>query len=292
VGVKRQWCGRLGKTDNCQVGIYMGYASRKDHALADERLYLPKDWAEDPARRENCGVPEEVKFRTRHELAVEMLKEKGEMLPHAWIAGDTEMGRSTRFRASLRRLRERYLLAVPCDTTIRDLEGEIPPGRRKRPFERVDKWTASLSNEAWTRVDVRDGEKGPIVVEAAKTRVRAKTDKQRIGPEELLFVTRTVEGDGKVDHDYYLSDAPPQTPLEELARVAKAEKRVEESIKRAKSEAGLSDYQVRSWTGWHHHQTLSLMASWFLTLEGRRGKKGDARDDGAAGGQGLGDAAA
>ena len=221
-----------------------------------------------------------------------MLRGKGEMLSHAWIAGDAEMGRSTRFRASLRRLRERYLLAVPCDTNIRDLDGEVPEGKRKRPFERVDKWIASLSNEAWTRVDVRDGEKGPIVVEAAKTRVRAKTEEQRIGPEELLFVTRTAEAEGKLDYDYYLSDAPPETPLEELARVAKAENRIEEAIKRAKSEAGLSEYQVRSWPGWHHHQTLSLMASWFLTLEARRGKRGGARDDGPAGGEGLGDAAA
>ncbi|MHC4504928.1 MAG: IS701 family transposase [Planctomycetota bacterium] len=282
VGVKRQWCGRLGKRENCQVGIYMGYASRKEHAVVDERLYLPEEWARDRKRRKEAGVPKEVRFRTRHELALEMLKARRKALPHAWTAGDTEMGRSARFRGSLRRMREQYLLGAPSNTTIRDLEGEPPPysgkgARPKRPFEQVREWVKARPEEAWTRIEVRPGEKGPIVVECLKRRVRARTEERRVGPEEILFVTRERAGEA-VKHDYYLSNAPADTPLEELARVAKAEHRIEECLQRAKSEVGLSDYEVRTWAGWHHHHALVLMAVWFLVLEARRGKKGDGRD--------------
>ena len=126
VGVARQWCGRYGKIDNCQVGIYLGYVSRKEHALVDVRLYLNKDWAKDKKRRKKCGVPEEIRFRTRHALALEMLAEHGTRLPHAWIAGDDEMGRSSAFRRDLRALGEQYLLAVPSNTLMRDLEAESP----------------------------------------------------------------------------------------------------------------------------------------------------------------------
>ncbi len=126
VGVARQWCGRYGKIDNCQVGIYLGYVSRKEHALVDVRLYLNKDWAKDKKRRKKCGVPEEIRFRTRHALALEMLAEHGTRLPHAWIAGDDEMGRSSAFRRDLRALGEQYLLAVPSNTLMRDLEAEAP----------------------------------------------------------------------------------------------------------------------------------------------------------------------
>jgi SRSO17 transposase len=115
-----------------------------------------------------------------------------------------------------------------------------------------------------------------------QTRVVAKTDRRRIGPEELLVVLRTREDDGTVKSDYYLSNAPPETLPGLLARVAKAEHRIEECLQRAKSEAGLSDYQVRTWSGWHHHQALSLLASWFLVQETRRGKKGGACIDVAA----------
>ncbi|MHC5058677.1 MAG: putative baseplate assembly protein, partial [Planctomycetota bacterium] len=126
VGVKPQWNGRLGKIDNCQVGIYLAYASRKEHALVDERLFLPEEWADDQQRRDKCGVPKDVRFRTRHELALEMLRAHRKRLPHAWVTGDDEMGRAARFRASLRSMRETYLLAVPSNTRVRDLEGRAP----------------------------------------------------------------------------------------------------------------------------------------------------------------------
>ena len=298
VGVARQWLGRLGKVDNGQVGVYMGYASTEEHALVDMRLYLPKEWAKDKARRRACGVPKEIRFRTRHELALEMLADEGELLPHTWVAGDDEMGRSTWFRRKLRTSGESYLLAVPSNTNVRDLAGRCPPyrgrgPRPKGPFQRVDRWAGLLPADAWTQVDVRDGDKGPLVVEIAKTPVVARTERsRRNAAEELLVVTRSPGEDGQVKHDYYLSNADPATPLEELARVLKAEHRVEECIQRAKGEAGLADYEVRSWIGWHHHQTLSLIATWFLIREARRGKKMDAGHHGSAGCRRAGDAVA
>lgn len=284
VGVKRQWCGRLGKVENCQVGVYMGYVSAEEHALVNMRLYLPEEWAKDRQRRKKCQVPKNIRFKTRHDLSLEMLEEVGASLPHAWIAGDDEMGRSSAFRKKLRDRDEQYMLAVPSNTLVRDLEAEPPecPGRGtppKAPFGRVDKWRASLPEEAWMKIDVRDGEKGPLVVEMVKCRVQAKTDRRRVGPEEVLVVIRTSDEQGAVKHDYYLSNAPVETELSEFARVATAEHRIEECIERGKSETGLADYQVRSWPGWHHHQTLSLLASWFVLSETRRGKKIHTGDD-------------
>jgi SRSO17 transposase len=289
VGVQRQWLGRLGKIDNGQVGIYMGYASRKEHALVDVRLYLSKEWAKDKKRRKKCGVPKEIRYRTRHELALEMLATNGKYLPHEWITGDDEMGRSSRFRRDLRALDEKYLLAVPSNTNLRDLQAAPPPysgqGQPpKQPFQRVDVWCDSLNKNAWTRINVRDGENGPLVLEIVKRRVLARTERGRdAGAEELLVVTRSLDESGKIKYDYHLSNAHPDTPLAELARVVKAEHRIEDGIKRAKSEAGLSDYEVRNWAGWYHHQTLSLIASWFLIQETRRGKKIYAGPDGASG---------
>jgi SRSO17 transposase len=287
VGVARQWNGRLGKVENSQVGVFMAYASGKEHALVNIRLYLPEEWAKDKGRRKEAGVPKEVRLRTRHRLALEMLDESGPSLPHSWVAGDDEMGRPSSFRRELRGRGERYLLAVPSNTLVRDLD--IPPpeysgrGRHpKSPFSRLDRWLAALAGDAWTSIEVRDGEKGPLVVEVVKRRVQARTETGGTGPDELLFVSREAQSDGKFKHDYYLSNADPEEPLKELARVSRAAHRVEECFRRGKSEAGLADYQVRNWRGWHHHQTLSLLAAWFLNREARRGKNRDPGVDGAA----------
>jgi SRSO17 transposase len=290
VGVARQWCGRLGKVDNCQVGIYMGYVSSQEHALVDTRLYLPREeWATDKKRREKAGVPKQVRFRTRHQLCLEMLAQHGKTLPHAWIAGDDEMGRASWFRRSLNEIDEQYLLAIPSNMQIRDLQVEPPEyggrGRYpKRPWVRVDGWLGTVGNRQWSRVDVRDGSKGPLLVEVVKRRVVARTEKRQEGHEEVLVVIRFKERDTRrvVQTDYYLSNANVHTNEAEFARVAKAEHRIEECIQRAKSEAGLADYEVRNWRGWHHHQILSLIATWFLVTEARRGKKMDAGDHGSA----------
>jgi len=287
VGVARQWSGRLGKVENCQVGVYLGYVSHKEHALVDFRLYLPKAWTQDRQRLNEAGVPKEVCFATRHELALDMLDQTGSLLPHQWIAGDDEMGRSSWFRQQLRQRGESYLLAVPSNTLVRDLVPPDPPssgrGRRKRtPFVRADRWRGAVPEDAWERLEVRDAEKGPLVVQAAWTLVQAKTEGKVSDVAESLVVFREQQADGTFKHDYLLSNAIPSAPLEEFARVYKAEHRVEDCLKRAKSEAGLGDYQVRTWEGWHHHQALSLLATWFLTQEARRGKKTDPRADSPA----------
>jgi len=291
VGVQRQWCGRLGKVDNCQVGVYLGYVSRKEHALVDFRLYLPREWTRSRQRLSKAGVPREVRFRTRHELALEMLDRGGALLPHAWVAGDDEMGRSSWFRGELRQRGESYLLAVPSNTLVRDLAAPEPEyqGRGRRPglpFVRVDRWRGALPEDAWESIEVRDGEKGPLVVQAVRRLVQARTEGRPSDVAELLVVFRERQSDGTWKHDYMLARGPLGTPLAEFARVVKAGHRVEECLKRAKGEAGLADYQVRTWEGWHHHQALALLATWFLTAEARRGKKADAGIDGAAAGLG------
>jgi SRSO17 transposase len=286
VGVQRQWCGRLGKIDNCQVGIYLGYVARREHALVDFRLYLPKEWARRKRRRHKAGVPDAVRFRTRHELILEMLDERGPALPHAWLSGDDELGRSSWFRQELRSRHECYLLAVPSNTAVRDLTAPQPPhgghGRRPSvPFTRVDRWRAALPEAAWQTVEVRDGEKGPVLVQVAWALVQARTEGRASDVAELLVVVRERQGDGSWKHDYLLSNAPLVTSVAEFARVFKAQHRIEECLGRAKGEAGLADYQVRTWEGWHHHQTLSLLATWFLTQETRRGKNPDPGTDGS-----------
>ena len=286
VGVQRQWCGRLGKTDNCQVGVFLGYVSRCEHTLVDVRLYMPRVWTQDRTRCREAGVPKRTTFRTRHELALAMLDEHGAKLPHGWISGDDEMGRPAHFRQELRTRNERYVLAVPSNTGIRNLEIDPPVSagrgrKRERPFISVSRWCAALPESAWTRIEVRDGSKGPLVTEAVACRVHAKLGTSA-GPEERLFVTREKQRDGTYQHDYYLAHAGgAEVTLAELARVAKAEHRIEECLQRAKSEAGLGDYQVRTWIGWHHHLTLSLLAVWFLVGATRRGKNPDTRVDGS-----------
>jgi SRSO17 transposase len=290
VGVARQWCGRLGKVDNCQVALYLGYVCAKGHTLVDMRLYLPKEWTQDKARLDKAGVPKDRRgYRTRHQLALEMLAATGASLPHRWIAGDDEMGRPAWFRRRLAALGERYLLAVPSNTLIRDLERPLPEysgrGRRpNRPWQNVSTWSEALGAGAWRRIDVRDGSKGPLVVDVVKCRVATRTHRRQQGDAEMLVVVRYRDRDNQevVKVDYYLSNAAAETSLEEFARVAKAGHRIEECLQRSKSEAGLADYEVRNWVGWQHHQTLSLLATWFLERETQRGKKMDPSDHPAA----------
>jgi SRSO17 transposase len=287
VGVARQWCGRLGTVDNCQAAMYLGDVSRKGHTLVDQRLFLPKAWTKDTARLDKAGVPKAYRAeRTRHQWAVEMLTTNGVGLPQSWMAGDDEMGRPSWFRRRLAALGERYLLAVPSNTALRDLETEPPessgrgrPGQR--PWHSVETWRQSLGEASWQRIDVRDGRKGPLVVEAVKRRVVSRTPRRQQGDEEMVVVIRDRDRDQQevVKVDYSLSNAVPETPLWECARVAKAEHRSEAYLQRSKSEAGLADYEGRHWTGWQHHQTLSVLATWFLVRDTERGEKMDPCDD-------------
>jgi SRSO17 transposase len=272
-GVGRQWCGRQGKVDNCQVGVFLAYAATAGYAPLDRRLYLPKDWTADNVRRKKCHVPPAIKFQEKWQIALDLLDRSLPGLPHGWIVGDDEFGRASEFRAALRKRRERYVLDVPCNTLIRDLQRRRPRRRhagrgRKRevPFQRVDVWAKSQPESRWMRLTVRDGEKGPLQVDALTTRVLAKQD-GRIGPEERLIVMRSV-GESRID--YALSNAKPEVPLSEPVRAQRQRHRVEEFFEAGNGEAGLDHYEVRSWIGWHHHMTLSMLALWFLCLERRR----------------------
>jgi SRSO17 transposase len=276
-GVQRQWCGRLGKIENCQVGVFMVYASEKGHGPLDRRLYLPEEWAADQPRREKCHVPPETAFLTRLDLACEMLLRHGPDFPHAWVLADDEFGRSAAFRAVLREAGERYILDVPCNTLVRDLEARRPrrceAGRgRKRvtPFCRAEAWLAGQPPSRWQRFKVRDGEKGPLEVQALCVRVRAKEGTQ-VGPEETLLVVRTLEEQPQTS--YSLTNASTAVPLKELVRVKLERRWVEQLFEEAKGETGLAHYEVRGWQGWHHHMTLALLALWFCLLEKRRLEK-------------------
>jgi SRSO17 transposase len=241
VGVARQWCGRVGKVDNCQGAISLGYVSAHGHTLVDLRLYLPKAWTQDKARLQKAGVPKAHRgYRTRHQLALDMLEKNGPVLPPAWIAGDDEMGRPYWFRRRLAGLGERYLLAVPSNTLIRDPETAPPVsrgrGRRpQRPWHSVEQWSQARGDDAWKRMDVRDGSKGPLVVEVVKRRVVSRTHRRQQGHEEMLVVMRSRDRDNQqvVKVDYYLANAAPETPLWQFARVAKAEHRIEPKLPRA-----------------------------------------------------------
>ena len=274
-GVQRQWCGRLGKIENCQVGVFVCYAGGQGHAPLDRRLYLPEDWAQDARRRRKCHVPETVVFQEKWRIALDLLDRSGKGLPHAWVAADDEFGRCSEFRAALRRRRESYVLDVPCNTLVRDLEARRPPRKRigfgrKRavPFVRADVWAAQQPAERWQRLVVRAGSQGPLTVEALTTPVRAKDEHGRVGEEETLLVVRSVEKTPRLS--YCLGYAPRPVPLTEWARVHGERHHVEQMLEEGKGEAGLDHYEVRSWVGWHHHITLSLLALWHLALERRQ----------------------
>jgi SRSO17 transposase len=280
-GVARQWCGRLGKVDNCQVGVFLAYVSPRGQALVDRRLYLPKDWAADPARRGQTHVPEDVPFREGWRIGLELLDRAGADLPSAWVAGDDAFGRCAGFRAQLRRRRLRYVLDVPCNTLIRDL-GEAPaPGRRRPPWRRVDEWARMQPRRRWHRIVLGAGAKGPRVVRAAEAWVQAKDEDGCVGPRERLVVLRTVDQEPR--SWYTLSNARSEATLAQLAAAHGRRHGAEELFAAGKGEVGLGHYEVRSWVGWHHHMALSLLALWFVQREkGRLGGKNPGADGAAA----------
>jgi SRSO17 transposase len=262
-GVGRQWCGRLGKTDNCQVGVFCGYVTDAHHVLVDHRLYLPEDWANDPDRRDLTHVPDDVTFQEKWRIALDLLDRCGPVLPHGWVTGDDELGRPSAFRSALRYRRERYVLDVPCDTRVRPLDGS------GSDFQRVDTWARSQPESGWQEVPWRSGEKGPVRVQVLRARVQTMDDGCP-GPSEDVLVIRTKEATPKT---WYCLCNAKDAPTGQLVTVRSRHHRVEQGLQAGKAEAGLGHYEVRSWVGWHHHMTLSLLALWFLVLERRRVKK-------------------
>lgn len=269
VGVQRQWCGRLGKEDNCQVGEFLAYASVKGRTLVDYRLYLPRSWADDELRRAKAHVPPEVEFQKGWQLGYEMLSKHSSVLPHRWVLGDDAYGRIVELRRWLDADGERYLLDVPSNTRV--CVG------RYNTTQRVDSVADGIAASDWQRVRTRDGEKGPIEVRACKMRVTTGSGDDACR-ETLLIVKRGSE------RWYYLSNAR-GVSVSKMAKAAACRHYVEEALGLAKGSVGMDEYEIRSWVGWHHHMTLSLLAMLFLICERNQNKKntGAHRTSGALG---------
>jgi SRSO17 transposase len=270
-GVARQWCGRLGKIENCQVGVFLTYVTAQGYAPLDRQLYLPQEWAADRRRRRATHVPTDVTFQESWRIGLALLDRSGGDVPFGWVAGDDEFGRASAFRAELRGRGLRYVLDVPCNTLIRD-RGEAPPsGRRVPPWRRVDEWARAQPASRWRRLVLGDGAAGPRVVRALEAWVQTKDEDGCVGPRERLVVLRSAAAEPQVW--YTLSNARRDVPLPRVAEVHGRRHGVEEVLQAGKGEVGLGQYEVRSWVGWHHHMTLSLVALWFLILEKRRLEK-------------------
>lgn len=280
VGVKRQHCGELGKIANCQAGVFLGYASRKGYTLLDRRLYLPEEWVTGDShaeRREKCGVPEDVEFKTKPELGGEMIQAlRGEgTLPGQWVACDEAFGQNGGFLDKVANIGLWYYAEVPHTTRVwleRPVT-EVPPwsGRGAKPTkeriveaepssQEVATIAQSLPADRWSRHLIKEGSKGPMVADFAAMRVVAV--RERIpGPEVWLVLRRNV-ADSELK--CYLSNAPEDTPLPQLARLSGMRWPIETCFEDGKQRLGMGDYQVRNWRGWHHHMTLCILAHFFL----------------------------
>ncbi|HEX5503892.1 MAG TPA: IS701 family transposase [Thermomicrobiales bacterium] len=301
VGVARQWCGHTGKKDNCQAGVYLGYASRRGYTLLDRRLYLPAAWftPDYAERRWACGIPRGTPFRTKHELAgalVEGVVADGR-LPARWVVADEGYGDSPAlldrwaatglwYLAEVARDTQLWVLAAPDGQTPQarparwvppqtaSRKGPVPAKERLHPAspakQRADEWAALVPAARWRRYRLLEGSKGPLVAEFVAVRVVAVRDRLP-GPEGWLLVRRRVPTDGEdVEYKYYLSNAPAATPLGELVRVSGMRWPIEACFAEGGQELGLDDYEVRSWRGWHHHTTLVILAHHFLVRLQRR----------------------
>jgi SRSO17 transposase len=279
VGVKRQYCGELGKVANCQAGVFLAYASRQGYTLLDRRLYVPKEWLKDEAhadRREACGVPENLSFKTKPELALERVKHLHEAgsLSYRWLTCDESFGRDSAFLDAVANYTS-YLAEVPYDTRVwlSRPETDLPQwsGKGRKPSRQrlkagsakaqpVDKLAHALPETSWQRLSIKEGSKGPMLADFACLSV-VSVRKGLPGPEQFLILKRDVFS---ADIKYYLSNASKDTPLKEFARVSAMRWPIESCFEEGKQELGMGDYQLRGWTGWHHHMTLVILAHFFL----------------------------
>ena len=280
VGVKRQWCGQLGKTANCQVGVFLSYASQHGYTLVNHRLYLPKEWIEDKGyeeRRVKCGIPQDITFKTQPTLALEMVQELHEdsALPFRWLTCDEAFGRDTAFLDNVGQI-VFYFAEVPTDTNLwlQRPQTAVPArksncGRKPTKLQLVEgepnaqsvaEIAANLPAVKWSRHTIKEGSKGPIVADFACLRVVAVRNKLP-GPDVWLVIRRNIV-DGELK--FFLSNAPLDTPLATFVWLSGMRWPVETCFEHNKQEIGLGDYQVRSWTGWYHHMTLCILAQFFL----------------------------
>jgi SRSO17 transposase len=291
-GVARQWCGTLGKTANCQVGVFLAYASGRGQALVDARLYLPEAWAADRDRCRAAGIPEDVAFATQADLGLALRRRARERgaLTGRWVVADDWYGRSSPLRDALADEGWWYVLDVPRDTAVCTAPTAVAlPPRRKHgrpptrlrlapgaaPPQPVAALAAALPAAAWTVVTAAAGAQGPRRDQYACQRIWESREGLP-GRGGWLLIRRNVDGS---DERYALSNAPADTPLPTLATVGAMRPAVETLFQQSKGEAGLDEYEVRGWPGWHHHVALALLAAAFLlTLQQDWGGKGAAAD--------------
>jgi SRSO17 transposase len=256
VGVARQYSGTAGRVENCQVGVFLAYASPKGRAFLDRALYLPEAWAADAARRSEAGVPGEVAFATKGDLARAMLDRAfAAGVPAAWVTGDEPYGNDGGLRRWLEGRGRAYVLAVarshPLWAAVDGLPRQV----------RAESLVADLPAEAWARVEVGAGSKGPRVYDWARGRLPHDAE---AGWAQWLLIRRSATEPGELA--FYRAYGPEGTATEELARVAGTRWVVEEGFERAKGEVGLDQYEVRRWEGWHRHATLCLLAHAYLEV--------------------------
>jgi SRSO17 transposase len=251
-GVARQYTGTAGRIENAQVGVFLAYASRHGTAFLDRALYLPEEWTDDPRRCEHAGVPEGTAFATKPRLAKAMLARAfAAGVPAAWVTGDEVYGSDGDLRRWLEGERRPYVLAVRANQYVW-------AGPRQSTVAALAK---ALPKRAWHKVTIAAGSKGPR--QYAWAWVPINND---LGPkwQRWLLVRKSL--DDPEDLAYYIAAGPRRTTLTRLARTAGARWSIEGAFESAKQEVGLADYEVRSWTGWHRHITLSLLAHAVLAV--------------------------
>lgn len=284
-GVARQWNGRLGKVDNCQVGVFATLCRGEMASLIDARLYLPTAWAEDATRCRTAAIPEAARrYRSKTELAlalVETALSRG--IRFGDVAVDGGYGKEPAFLRGLDRLGCRFVADVHCDQTIylQDPDPQVPAGSGsgKPPIHpktqaapvRVDQWAAEQPPEAWQRLTLRGGEKGRLVAEYLHASVWVWDGRETQARCWNLLVRRAV-GAREIAH-YCLSNAHAHVPWPELARVQAQRYFIEHSFREAKSECGLADYQMRRWDAWHHHMALVMLGTLFLIKQKLQGRE-------------------
>ena len=268
-GVQRQYTGTAGKIANCQVGVFLGYVGQGGHAFLDRRLYLPQSWCQDAERLRKAKVPPGTAFRTKPQLAVEMLQHAwSQGVPMRWVVGDEHYGNSSALRDAVAEAGRLYLLAVACNMPVYRTDDAETGGPMRPVSEVVVGWPA----QAWHRLTVAGGEKGPRVYDWACQRVVETRDGER-GPQAWLLARRSVADPGEIA--YYFSNAPHHTTLQELAEVAASRYRIEQCFREAKGQTGLDHYEVRHWHSWHRHITLSMMAhAWLSSVRLKAAQKG------------------
>jgi SRSO17 transposase len=283
-GVKRQYSGTLGKIGNCQIGVSVHAVGERGTVPLGWALYLPEEWCEDSERRVQAKIPEEVEFKTKPELGVELLeRSSGWEIPRAPVLGDAAYGENNELRERLRHAEFHYVLSVSAETTVFAPETTFAVPRRKgatgRPRVRlrpdrkpqaITEFVAGLDRQDWQTVVFRDGPDGePMSSRFAFVRVRAAHRWQwgfATEPREEWLICEWPEGKAE-PADYWLANLPPDTEPERLARLARLRWKIELDYKQLKGELGLDDYEGRSYLGWHHHTALVTAAHGFLTLE-------------------------